>query len=255
MKIIIPQNLFSAIWALTLDDKDKAELVIKKSSLVTQSLMNNEAELALIPSMDLLSHKDLFVSTKFSIAFDGNVSNSLFLFSENKTEIETVTVRGDVSSNELILTKLLFSERFDMDVEVELDTNEDASLDPDKNYLIVGNENYFDPDKLFNKVSFADLLAELLNFPYVNFVVASKSEEAIKQFNENYVEVDSLIEDNADDYLTRLSLDPVVKGFLAENINTIYYDMTTNEEMGLTELIRLPFYHGMIKDIIEVKFI
>ncbi|MFA8342094.1 MAG: hypothetical protein ACEPO8_03895 [Rhodothermaceae bacterium] len=142
-----------------------------------------------------------------------------------------------------------------MDVEVELDTNEDASLDPDKNYLIVGNENYFDPDKLFNKVSFADLLAELLNFPYVNFVVASKSEEAIKQFNENYAEVDSLIEDNADDYLTRLSLDPVVKGFLAENINTIYYDMTTNEEMGLTELIRLPFYHGMIKDIIEVKFI
>ncbi|MFA8342095.1 MAG: hypothetical protein ACEPO8_03900 [Rhodothermaceae bacterium] len=109
MKIIIPQNLFSAIWALTLDDKDKAELVIKKSSLVTQSLMNDEAKLALIPSMDLLSHKDLFVSTKFSIAFDGNVSNSLFLFSENKTEIETVTVRGDVSSNELILTKLLFS--------------------------------------------------------------------------------------------------------------------------------------------------
>jgi len=255
MKIIIPQNLFSALWALTLDDKQKSELVIKESSLVTQGLINGEAELALIPSMDLLSHKDLFVSTKFSIAFDGNVSNSLFLFSDNKTEIDTVTVRGDVSSNELILTKLLFAERFDIEVAIEFDTDEEKHLDPDKNYLIAGNENYFDLDKLFNKVSFADLLAELLNFPYVNFILASKSEKCIRQFNQNYTEVDSIIEDNVEDYLTRLSLEPAVKAFLAENISTIYYDMTTNEEMGLTELVRLPFYHGIIKDIIEVKFV
>lgn len=255
MKIIIPQNLFSALWALTLSDERKSNLVIKNSSLVTQSLMNDEAELALIPSMDILSHKDLFVSSKFAIAFDGNISNALFLFSDNKSEIETITVRGDVSSNELILTKLLFSERFDMDIEIELDTNENGSLDVDKNYLVVGNENYFDPEKLFNKVSFADLLAELLNFPYVNFVVASKSEESIKKFNENYTEVDSVIEDNINSYLTKLDLDPTIKAFLEENINTVYFDMTTNEEMGLTELIRLPFYHGIIKDIIEVKFI
>lgn len=255
MKTLIPQNLFSAIWALTLTDEEKSNLVIKNSSLATQCLLDDEAEVALIPSMDLLSHKDLFVSTKFCLAFDGNVSNSLFLFSEEQTEIDKIMVRGDVSSNELILTKLLFSERFDMEVEVELDTEKSDQLDPTKNYLIVGNENYFDPSRLFNKVSFSDLIAELINFPYVNYVLASKSEEAIKKFNESFRDVDSKIEDNIEEYLKKLDLDPTVKSFLSENISTIYFDMTTNEEMGLTELIRLPFYHGIIKDIIEVKFV
>lgn len=255
MKTIIPQNLFSALWALTLDDEQKSNLVIKNSSLITQSLCNDEADIALIPTMDLLSHKDLYVSTKFALAFDGNISNSLFLFSEEQSEIETITVRGDVSSNELVLTKLLFSERFEIEVILELETDQSESLDPEKNYLIVGNENFFDPARLFNKVSFADLVAELLNFPYVNFVVASKSEELIKKFNESYCEVDTVIEDNINEYLTKLDIDPTVKAFLIENINTVYFDMTSNEEMGLTELIRLPFYHGMLKDIIEIKFV
>ena len=255
MKIIIPQNIFSAVWALTLSDEQKSNLIIKNSSLITQSLLNDEADVALIPSLDLISHKDLFVSTKFALAFDGNISNALFLFSEDQTEIETITVRGDVSANELILTKLLFAERFEIDVEIELDSDQNEKLNPEKNYLIVGNENYFDADKLFNKVSFADLVAELLNFPYVNFVVASKSEENIKKFNETYKEIDTLIEDNVSEYVGKLGLDPTVSSFISENVSSIYFDMTTNEEMGLTELIRLPFYHGMLKDIIEINFV
>lgn len=255
MKIIIPQNIFSALWALTMEKGQQSDLIMQKSSLISQSLMNDEAELALIPSMDLLTHKDLFVSTKFNIAFDGNISNSLFLFSESETEVTTITVRGDVSTNELVLTKILFSERFDIDINLEIDTSDAGNLDPDKNYLIVGNENFFNGQKLFSKVSFADLLAELINFPYVNYVIASKSEEAIKKFNDSYRQIDTQIEDNISESLKKMELDPTIIGFFEENINTIYFDMTSNEEMGLTELLRLPFYHGISKDIIEVNFV
>ena len=42
---------------------------------------------------------------------------------------------------------------------------------------------------------------------------------------------------------------------LNDNINTVYFDFTENEREALDELLRLPFYHGIVEEITEVKYL
>ena len=43
--------------------------------------------------------------------------------------------------------------------------------------------------------------------------------------------------------------------FIKENFNTITYKLDEQDIAGINELLQLPYYHGMIKDIIEVNFV
>ena len=63
MKLIAPNNIFSTIFYLSLPEKNRPELILKESSLVTQELLMTKDALAIIPSLDLINHKDLLVSS------------------------------------------------------------------------------------------------------------------------------------------------------------------------------------------------
>jgi hypothetical protein len=45
------------------------------------------------------------------------------------------------------------------------------------------------------------------------------------------------------------------KNFIEENLPKIFFKFDEQEIEGINQLIRLPYYHGMIEDIIEVKFV
>lgn len=252
MNIIIPQNIYSALFAFSLPDNLKENIIIKESSLIIKELEKNKDNVGLIPSLDLLLHPEIFVSETFAVSFDGLLSNSYLYFMPEQNGLKKILLRGDLSSNDLILSKILFPEQYGIEPEFALDTQ---PIDFEKNnYLIVGIENDTLPI-VNNGVSFADHIAELIDFPYVNFVLASYNEQNLKQINEKIKITNEKITNHLPNYLAKLQLNSKLNDFVLENLNSLYYDFTENEKIALNELLKLPYYHAITKDLVEVKFV
>lgn len=252
MKITIPQNIYSALFALSLPDELKENVTIRESSLISKELVEKKTDIGLIPSCDLLTHKEFFVSNEYGIAFDGPLSNSYLYFVPEQNEFNRVLLRGDISSNDLILSKILFSEQYGIEAELSIDTSQ-IDLE-NNNYLISGLENSEYLIK-HNGISFSDQFADLIDFPYVNFVFASTDEKKIKEFNSSLEKVDELITKELKNSLPKLGIESDLRNFIEESSGSVYYDLTENEIEALNEQLKLPYYHGIIKDLIEVKFI
>lgn len=252
MKFLIPSNLFTAIFALNLPQAYKETIETKPASIIVNDIENGSAELGLIPSLDLINHKDLFVSKNVAISFDGDISNSYLYFKPNQNNFSTIKLQGDVTSNEVILSKILFKERFGSEVEIVLDTD-DIEIKKN-NYLLCGNINF--EKKYFNKgVSFSDQVAEMINYPYSQYLLVSKNEDILKQINSELKDFDKVIEDNIEDNLSKIRFDKDIQSFIIEEFNSVYYEMTQNEVDGLLDLLKQPYFYGMIEEIPELKLI
>lgn len=252
MKVVIPQNIYAAIFAINLPGEIKNNIKVTASSLIANEIEKGNSDIGLMPTFDLINHKDFFVSGKAALSFDGILSNTYFYFVPGTEKISEIFLRGDISSNEIILSKILFSERFNSDVKLTLDTSE--IIDDNKNYIIAGNDNFGSLD--FNKgISFADQVAEMIDYPYVNYVWISKDEETLKEFNSYFNEVDKTVEDRIATILQSMSFRKEVKEFIEENLSGVYFEITENEIAGLHELLKLPYYHGITKEMFELKFV
>ncbi len=252
MNIYFPANIYSALLGLYLPDDIKENIEILPSSMITAKVTEDDESIGLIPTMDLIKSKDLKISKKISLSFDGALSQSYLYFVPEQNKFDKILMRGDVTSNEIILSKILFKERFDLNPELVLDTS-DVSID-EQNYLIAGQDN----NELLvkhNGVSFADQMAEFLDFPYVNFVLASQQESAIETISNGLEDVDKKIDENIVLLLDKIQLPAEFSKYLSENIDTIYFEMTDNEVEGLHELLKLPFYHGIVDDMIELNLV
>ena len=252
MSIIIPQNIYSTLFALSLPDNEKGKIVIKESSLIIKELEANKEAIGIIPSLDLLRHPEIFVSKNFAISFDGILSNSYLYFQPEQNSLNRVLLRGDISSNDLILSKILFPEQYGIEPEFALDAKQ-IDLDSN-NYLMVGMENNLYPITN-NGISFSDHIADLIDLPYVNFVLASYSEARLEQFSEVLENSVELINTNFQEYLAKLKLDTKFNDFIINNINSVYFDFTENEKIALEELLKLPYYHGITEELVEVNFV
>ena len=252
MKIIIPQNIYSAIFAMALPDEMKKYIQVRPSSVICNDLEDDSNAVGLMPSLDLFKHKELFVSSKLGLSFDGVLSNAYIYFEPEQVSFKNLLLRGDVSTNEMILSKILFTERYGQDVSLVLDTSE-VDFD-NKNYIIVGNEN-LEHNPFDRGMSFSDQVASLIDFPYVNFVLASKQPGNIIELEKTLREVDKKIEDNIEKYLSKMEIrDEIYEAIVAE-LNSIYYEVTENEKEALVELIKYPFYKNIFEEIIDVKFV
>ncbi|MCX6171081.1 MAG: hypothetical protein NTX65_17235 [Ignavibacteriales bacterium] len=252
MKLILPKNIYSSILISELQKNEGFEISYKESPLISKDLEFNTSAIALIPSLDLINHRNLFVSNKLALAFDGALSNSYFHFIEGEKKIEKIYLRGDVSLNEILLTKILFSERYSANLEISLDPSK--NVEKGKDFLVVGDEN-FTSWNVQNALSLADEASELLEYPYVNYVFASPDREALQKFNESVNAIDPIIEDQIEKIIDLLNISREAKSFITQNIGSLYFDMTDNELNAVNELIRLIFFHGIIEDMFDVKFL
>lgn len=252
MKLIMPKNIYTSILATELQKIERFEISYKESSLISKDLEFNTSAVALIPTLDLINHRHLFVSNKLAISFDGVLSNSYLYFVEGQKNIEKIYLRGDVSLNEILLTKILFSERYSANLEIALDPSKNP--EKGKDFVVVGDENYTVWD--FEKaISLADEASELLDLPYVNYLFTSPDREALEMFNKSMNPVDTKIEDQIGNILDGIPITEQAKTFIKTNLGSLYYDMTDNEVNAVNELIKLVFYHGVIDDMFDVKFI
>ena len=110
MKLIIPNNIFATLFILAMDEKSRPEVSVKEASLISTELNDNEASVGLVPSFDLINHREFYVSSKFGIGFEKAFSNSYIYYSKENEEINKVLLRGDITANEVILSKMVFQE-------------------------------------------------------------------------------------------------------------------------------------------------
>jgi hypothetical protein len=250
-KILVPQNVFSRILLSELDIYDSIDVEFQPAALISKRLLQEKNLIGLIPTLDLLTFKDLFISSKIGISFNALLSNSYIHFKEGHEKLEHLFLKGDVTTNEIILSKILFKEFYDVDVTPALVKDESSHIND--NSLIIGDENY-EKELFLNGLSFSEEIIELIDAPYVNFVLASSSESSLKEFNEKHT--DNLLNGHTEDYsellkgFTQTSLE-----FISVNIQHIVFDLEDQDLEAVKSLLQLPYFHGMIKDMIEVNFV
>ncbi len=250
-KFYLPRNIFSQILLSEIEDKSDLDIEFLPSSLISKRLTDDNNSVGLIPTMDLVTNKDIFVSSEVGISFNALLSNSYIHFKEEQETIDELIMKGDVSSNEVILSKILFKEFYDVEIKTTL-LNKEVS-DFKDNLLIIGDENY-EKELFLNGLSFAEEIIELINAPYVNFVLAGNSEELLKDFNSKYKS--SFAKGHADNYENLFPAFPQTSlDFLSVNIQHLVFDFEDQDREGINQLLQMPYYHGMIKEIIEVKFV
>lgn len=251
MQILLPPNIYSAILMFALPKQHRNMINIKPASTIAPDIASDTNKIGLIPSCELLSFKHLFISSKCALSFDGNLSTAYLYFAPNQSGLEKLFLRGDITSNEIILPKILFKEKYNVDLDLILDTHDYEFME--KNYLIAGQENNDFIIKQ-NAISFADQIAEFLDYPYVNFVVASGNKDLVLEFEKSAVNLDRKIEDEIQGYLEEMNLSKEFFDYMKSNFNSVYFELTDNEKFGLEELLKLPYYHGIIEDITNLQF-
>ena len=250
-KIFLPENIFTRIFLSEIGEEAEFEKQFIPAALVVKNLIEDKNSLGLIPTLDLITNKNLFVSSKVGISFDALLSNSFIHFKEKQDTIDEIFLKGDITTNEVILSKILFKEFYNVNIKTTL--LRDESSDFNGNILIAGDENY-EKELFLNGLSFSEEVIELISAPYVNFVLASASEENLKEFEKAHrPEFENGHSENIKNLLPDLS--STTLDFLTLNLQHLVFDFDEQDMEGIKQLLQMPYYHGMIKDIIDVKFV
>ena len=250
-KIYHPQNIFSHILLSEIESKSDIEFESAPSSIIAKRLSSDQNSIGLIPTLDLISNRDLFVSSEIGISFDALLSNAYIHFKEEQETIDEIFLKGDVTSNEVILSKILFKEFYDVEVETTLLSNQPPDFN--ENILIIGDENY-EKEIFLNGLSFAEEIIELITAPYVNFILAGTSDKVVKEFNSLYK---NDLENGHAEKIDHLfpTFPQTALDFISVNLQHLVFDFDEQDLEGIKLLLQMPYYHGLINDIIEVKFV
>ncbi len=252
MKLILPSNIFTGLLANNLEPGLKKNLIFNPSSLIVSEMMKHENCIGLIPTLDLLKNSDLYISKKHGIAFEGNLCNSYIYFKSGEKIVNELSIFGDVSSLEVILSKILFKEIYNTDIKIEILTREQKLQD--KNVVIIGNKN-FEEERCFAGISFSEEMIESLSLPFVNYVFASKDKNMLEELNEKLENIGRCAFESVEEYDFGKRISKKTKDYIKTNISSFITDFELNDIDGIDQLLRLPYYHGIVNDIIEVKYV
>ena len=248
MKIVFPENIFTSIIALFLPEELRNHLSFQPASSISAALDKEKNSIGLIPALDILNHRELMISQKYGISFEGSLCNTYIYFSENRS-INSLNIAGDVSSSEVILSRILFKEVYNVEVEAALS----ASLNKENNNLIIaGNKNFYD-DRFFGGISFSEEMIELLSLPYVNYVLASQEKELIKTLEPVLIEKIPDVYDTSGKLGQYFSFSEKTLDYIKHNVSSLVLELDDQDMEALNQLLLLPYFHGVIKEIIEPK--
>jgi hypothetical protein len=251
MKIISPDNYFARLFFHYFEKELKDNIFFISSSLVTAELLKGDNTVALIPTTDLIKNKDIYISKSFGLSFEGGVSNSYIYYGSESKNIAEINLAGDVSSCEVVLAKILFKELYNTDLKIVLSTN--AEFETGKNYILSGDKN-FEEDIFVQGFCFAEEMIELINLPYVNYVFASKDPDLVKEFNSLAGKPIEKFLENPEEAI--MEVIPANKQeFFAANTSTLIFKYDEQDVEGIDQLLQLPYFHGLINDIIVLNLV
>ena len=252
MIIYFPQNIFTDLIKNALPEKLSIRIKFQPSSLITSEILKDPNSIGLIPTLDLIRHNDLFVSKNFGISFEESMCNSYLYYSSERKDFEDLYIIGDISSNEAVGAKLILKELYGLELKINLLIDYTKAIG--KNILSVGDIN-FENDKYINGISFAEEITEVLSLPYVNFVLASLNQKSIEDFHKSIGNVQTNIYNNVETDNFSANLSDNARQMFKENISSFICNLDGQDIEGINQLLRLPFFHEIISDIIDVRYV
>lgn len=254
MKYLFPDNLFSRFLANSMSEEEKKQIVFLPSAQLTAALTKDKNAIGLIPTLDLIKHEELYISKLGGISFESELCNAYFYYpaNPNQKKITEVSLTGDVSSNEAILCKILFAELYDQQVKISLQSGDEIGSETP--LLVVGDNNFVN-GKCLNGVSFADETIEMLSAPFVNFVFASTEKKSMEGFNSWFASLIPKYYDSVLPFISSLDYSGELKDKIKQEFSSFVFEFDSMDIDGIAQLTRLPFYHGMIKEMIDIKFV
>jgi len=252
MKLFFPDNIYSKLLADHLPEILKQNISVIPSSAIPSELRKDSSSAGLITPTDILSAEDLFISSKMGISFEGILSNSYLYFYPGQKDFDTVSLYGDISSLEVILSKLFFKENYNTEVQVEILT--DIKNTEGKNLLVTGKTN-FSSFRYNDGISFAEEMTDMLSLPYVNFILASFDRKIIEDLNLTCSGIGSKVYDSVEKNLFSDDLALELREYIRENIASLVYDLEEQDIDGIHQLIRLPYFYGLVDNIAEPKLV
>lgn len=251
MKLYSPDNPFTRLLLDKL--KDKLSLIVEylPSVSIKEKLLMDSESVSILPVLDLIKTKDVFISKDVGISFEFSLSNAFYYFNSENDNLDIIQIRGDISSTEVILSKILFSEIYDKKIQIVISPS--TQIDKD-NILLVGSGN-FQNNEFLKGMSFTDQIVETIGLPFVNFVIASQNSSLLNELNRNAIGVSDLINDSIENSNYKFPCSDEFKQFIKENADSLVYELDHQDIEGINQILRLPYYHGVIQDIVELNFI
>ncbi len=250
-KLFLPQNFYANLFLTELNPDHDIEVIYLPAALISKKIAEDENSIGIIPTLDLLTFKDLFVSSRIGISFNALLSNSYLFFNEDHETIDEISLVGDVTANEIILSKILFREFYDLDINPKLITDDSTLIQ--KSLIVVGDKNF--QDEIFiNGLSFSEEIIEMINAPYINFALAGSSEKLLNSFVTQH---ENKFVDGHEESLTKTEtgFPELSKDFIAVNIQHVVFDFENQDLEGIKTLLQMPYYHGIVKELIDLKFV
>ena len=140
--------------------------------------------------------------------------------------------------------------RSDIQVEISTHLNKPES----RNLLIAGDENFVE-EKFNEGISFAESMVETLSFPFVNYVFASNEKEILENFIKEIDEIDSLVYNKIEEGNFDKKISQASEEHIRSNISSLVLKFDDQDVEGINQILRLPYFHGIVTDIVEIKYI
>ncbi|HSP88599.1 MAG TPA: hypothetical protein VLN45_10730 [Ignavibacteriaceae bacterium] len=259
MNLFLPNNIYTRVLTNCFTENLKSKIIFLPAAQITQKVESDNSSIGLIPVMDLLKHGNLNVSGKYGISFEGSLCNSYIYYlpagtpiSKDENSISKIGLAGDVSSQEVILSKIIFKEMYGSDLGIEIITDLDKVQE--KNILLIGDENFHN-ERFLKGISFSEIMVDSLSLPFVNYIFASKNKEILEDFIKNLNNVQLLFYNKIEEGKFDYKISSASEEYIRSNISSFVFEFNEQDREGINQVLRLPYFHGLVNDIVEVKFV
>jgi hypothetical protein len=250
MKIFFPDNVFSKILFNNLPEEDRKLISFKESAALSMEVRKDSSSIALMPVSDIITNKEFFVSSSLGISFEESLCNSYIYYNSEEEIINEFKLAGDISTVEAIIGLIFFKENYELDFKMNIALNDDELIS--SNHILTGDKNFVG-EKYEKGISFAEEIIELISAPFVNYVLASGDDKNLKKYSDKFSEAMKNL--NRQDIKIPGSYSDEIKSYIKGNLPTVIYNLDEHDKEGIRQVVSLPFYHGIIKDMIDVKFV
>jgi hypothetical protein len=250
MKIVLPKNIFSFMIEGILPEEVRKDIVYLPGAKIANEIKGKDDHIGLIPTTDLLTHKELYVSSEWGVSFEGALCNSYMYFVPEQHGINVVYLYGDISSLEVIMTKIMFKEAYNVDVEIHLASE---LTDAITNLVITGDFNFAN-GKCLTGLSLSDKITEILSLPFVNYIFSSSNNETIKKLHSLLGDAESIYE-RGEERLKEYNFPEESREYFLENFGSFIFNFDDQDKEGIQQLLRLPYFYGIINEISEINFV
>ncbi len=248
-KIGLPDNIFTNMLASSFPREFYSFYYLSNSEIL-KSLINEQIDLAIIPSLEIQNENKIYVSRKLGIAFDGPLSDDYLYYV--KDTLNVLKIAGSVSLNEILLSKIIFKENYDTEPIQEVLPSVPSSFS--ENFLVSGDENF--TLGIYQKGdSFAEHVSDFIDTPYLKYIVVSLHKENIEMLHQNTFNPEAEIEVTFPSILKSLGYNEKIIDFVKQNFDGIYFEQTENEINGFEEMRKLPFYYGYFEEVKDIIYV